>query len=381
MEKSGRKITMSIIKLLAIAVSIFVFSYAWFTNNIELNMETIEVGTAKSNNVEISQDGESDWGYNLSISEDERLIFNHEITSDGLEFYKALAKNDDGTPKSFAPAIENQDYLKFDLWFKNPSNVGMFLEDTSTVYPQCCDSFSNALSTNNPSVDRLSSYGSFSRDLIAASVRIAFIKYIYDENTDTYVLDDEPVFIWAPNKNVEVSEIDGVYTADIESTSTQDYSHIKVNSQSSFEEENTKNIKDTIKASYNRKSSGGDEMLAYIKASTEEEPEQKAGIQIRVWVEGQDRETNEALRGGRFKFNLSFVGISKELNESIPAVSLSSSHVVNGLDSNMEYSFDNGNNWTGYNSSNGSVICTNSILVRYKETDTLFSSEPIKLSV
>ena len=54
-KQTSKKIYSTIVKLIAIIVSIFVFSYAWFVVNKENYLENIEVGTVKSNNLQISQ--------------------------------------------------------------------------------------------------------------------------------------------------------------------------------------------------------------------------------------------------------------------------------------------------------------------------------------
>ena len=73
-KESSKKIYSTMIKLIAIIVSIFVFSYAWFVVNKENYLENIEVGTVKSNNLQISQTGEDGWGSVLSINSLNELL-------------------------------------------------------------------------------------------------------------------------------------------------------------------------------------------------------------------------------------------------------------------------------------------------------------------
>src|SRR5574344_1667903 len=135
-KETQKKLKLTIIKLLAIIVSIFVVSYAWYVHEVKSDISGVSVGTAKTNNILISNDGESGWNTSLNIDVGEDFIFNEEVTSDGINFYKAATKDENGNPTSFTQAVKNKDYLDLDLWFKNDSNVSMFLENESTVYPE-----------------------------------------------------------------------------------------------------------------------------------------------------------------------------------------------------------------------------------------------------
>ena len=367
-KQTNKKIYSTIVKLIAIIVSIFVFSYAWFVVNKENHLENIEIGTVKSNNILISQTGEDGWGSSLSINSLNEFVFNNEVTSDGINFYKAASKNDTGKPLKLVSASKGEDYLDFDLWFKNDSNVSIYLDKSSAIYPQCCIDVNNALvnTTNTRSdIERVSSYGDFSRDLIAGAVRVAFINYNYNEENNSYELDDKPVYIWAPNRNYEIIYKDGYYDFDINSTNYENYTYMKYLSSTSFNETKLTNVKDVINASYVSKSSSGDEKLFEIKSSGQDV---KAGLKVRIWIEGNDRETVEALKGGIIKFNLSFVGFTKYENNKTPSISVENNVLV-GLDETMEYSVDNGINWISYIAGTEVTLDNRTILVRYMETN------------
>ena len=53
-KQTNKKIYSTIVKLIAIIVSIFVFSYAWFVHESDSNLEGVSIGTAKTNNIMIS---------------------------------------------------------------------------------------------------------------------------------------------------------------------------------------------------------------------------------------------------------------------------------------------------------------------------------------
>ena len=376
-KQTSKKIYSTIVKLIAIIVSIFVFSYAWFVSNKENHLDNIEIGTVKANNLQISQTGEDGWGSILSVKSGEELMFDDAVTGDGIIFYKAVSKREDGYPVKMANAIENVDYLDFDLWFKNDSNISIYLDKNSYVYPECCSNANDAilnLNNNRSDIVRLSSYGDFSRDLIAGAVRVAFINYEYDNSSSKYVLDDKPVYIWAPNKNYEIVYQNGYYEFNMNSTNYENYSYLKVTNSTNFKETRLTNVKDEINASYADKTSAGDEKLFDIKSTGNEV---KFGLKVRIWIEGTDREAVEALKGGRFKFNLSFVGFTKVENNNTPKITLDSENNLAGLNESMEYSVDNGINWIPYK--NDTIVSLNNriILVRYMETDEMLASSYI----
>ena len=377
-KEASKNIYVTMFKLIVIVVSIFVFSYAWFVHEENSNLEGVSIGTAKTNNIMISSDGNQDWGNTFNIDVGEGFRFNNEVTSDGIKFYKANLKDEYGNPLSFTNAVLNEDYIEFDVWFKNDSSVKLFLEEDSSVTPECGTNKEDLVLVpgSDKKIDdivRASAYGDFSRDLIAGAVRVAFIKYNFNAETDSFELEDNPVLVWAPNKSYEITEDDGWFTADVESTNNQSYKYIKVYDSNTFYEEDLDNLKDVISASYDTKMANGDPILASI--DTEDGLEKKAGIKVRVWVEGNDRDAVSALKGGIFKINLSFVGISKEENNSVPSVRADDiSKTIIGINEYMEYSTDNGLTYTEYK--NMVTFDNNAtVYVRYKETDELLASK------
>lgn len=380
-KEQSKKIYVTVYKLIAIVVSIFVFSYAWFVHESNSYLEGVNIGTAKTNNILISEDGIEGWGNSFNIDVGEGFRFNNEVTSEGINFYKANLKDEDGNPLSFTNAILNEDYLEFDVWFKNDSSVKLFLDKDSFVYPECGTTKDDLIlyPGSDKKIDdivRASAYGDFSRDLIAGAVRVAFIRYNYNTETDKFELESTPSLVWAPNKGYEITESDGWYSASIDSKNSQNYKYIKVNSSNSFSEEDVTNLLDVIHASYDEKMANGDPVLVSI--DTEDNLEKKVGLKVRVWVEGNDRDAVSALKGGIFKINLSFVGLSKVKNNNIPNVSVDEvSMSIHGIDEHMEYSTD-GETYTKY--TNMVTFDSNStVYVRYFETADTLASKPVIL--
>ena len=271
--------------------------------------------------------------------------------------------------------------MDFDLWFKNDSSVKLFLDDSSRVYPECgtdeSDLIWDGVTGSLDSITRVSAYGNFSRDLIAGSVRVAFIKYNYDEENDKYVLDDKASLVWAPNKEYEIiSNGEDTLTASIKSKNLQNYKYLKVISGENFVESDVPNLTDVIHASISTKMANGDTPLAVI--NTENDVEKKVGLKVRVWVEGNDRDAVAALKGGVFKFDLSFVGLQKDDNTTLPNVSKIGSSIT-GITNNMEYSIDNGSTWTRYNGETLNFDEGTYVLVRYSENSNYFASNYVEL--
>ena len=75
-KEQSKKIYVTVYKLIAIIVSIFVFSYAWFVHESDNNLEGVNIGTAKTNNIMISEDGNDGWSnsFNIDVGEGFRLI-------------------------------------------------------------------------------------------------------------------------------------------------------------------------------------------------------------------------------------------------------------------------------------------------------------------
>lgn len=356
-------------ELLLVIVSVFVVSYAWFTTATENSAKDLTLKTKASRLLYISLDDGVTWDTEFSLDLNDNFKFNNEITGNGITFYKAHTKRDDGVPITFTEAVGGHDYVEFDLLFKANAALGVFLDSDSFVLPVAGDT-SDKLIGNT--VIRKSSYGDFSRDLIAGAVRISFTENDYvDEN---YVSKLEPSLVWAPNKNYELLYNSSIYSFDLESTNNQDYRYIDAGN--GFNYKNVSNLKDNLNTDFDDDVAGGDPMITKI------DPEVNDGIKsvtVRIWIEGNDREAHTALTGGIFRMNINFLGILKEENESEPDVSVDGNSILN-YGEGMEYSIDYGNNWITYSEDNNPVIDSSIIVyVRYSETSLYFASDYVEL--
>lgn len=356
-------------ELFLIVVSIFIVSYAWFVKTTKNETKDLTIKTKASRLLYISLDDGQTWSTELSLNLSDNFKFNNEVTGDGVNFYKAATKRDDGIPITFKSAVSGSDYLEFDLLFKSNAALGVFLDSDSFIIPSCGETQVDLI---GDTVVRKSAYGNFSRDLIAGALRVSFTENDYVN--EQYVSELSSSLVWAPNKNYELLYDSGIYTFDIFSNNYQDYRYI--DSTNGFEYKYINNFKDNLNASFEEDNAHGDPMITKI------DPSYNGGIKsvtVRIWVEGNDRETHDALSGGMFKININFMGILKEERPDSPIVSVNGSYINNYV-SGMEYSIDNGNNWVNYDSDNNPSFDSGSnVLVRYSENDIYYASVATKL--
>lgn len=348
-------------KLFIITITLIAASYAWFTNGSRLKVDGLSISTRAVQSLSFSLDGGITWNDDTSLNLDENFEFNSEITGDGVKLYVPSMRREDGTPVSFRSATVNEDYLEFEIQFKSDNPTGIFLDKDSFVYPTAGTDEASLIGTN---VLRKSTSGNFTRDLIAGSIRVSFVENdIVDENI---VPQSKTKLVWAPNPNYQLIKVNNSYTFNLNSDVSQDYSYLN---PSTLEKMVVSNLKDNINASYSTLSTGGDPIITYIESKDDIK-----SITVRIWVEGNDRETDTSLKGGIFRIYLNFIGIDKSFNELIPETKINGD-TIDGLTSNMEYSIDYGNHWISVSSDIPTFTDGTTVYVRYKETKDKYSSE------
>lgn len=357
---SNVKVT-TYIELFVIMVTLIAASYAWFTNGSRLNMDGLSISTRAVQSLSFSLDGGLTWSDNTSLNLDESFEFNSEITGDGVSFYVPSVRREDGTPVSFRKATVNKDYLEFEIQFKSDNPTGIFLDSDSFVYPTAGNDKASLIGEN---VLRKSSSGNFTRDLIAGSIRVSFVEN--DVVDEKIVPKNNTKLVWAPNPNYQLIKSGNTYTFDLDSNVSQDYSYIN---PTTLKKEIVDNLKDNINASYSTLSADGDPMLTYIS-----DKDDIKSITVRIWVEGNDRETDTSLKGGIFRIYLNFIGIDKGINELLPDTVINGNSIV-GLTQDMEYSIDYGNHWINVSDELPIFNIGSTVYVRYSETKSKYASE------
>lgn len=351
-------------ELLLVIVSVFVVSYAWFVKTEKNSANDLVIKTKASRLLYVSLDDGETWSTELNLNLDENFKFNNEVTGNGVNFYKALTKREDGMPITFKEAISGTDYLEFDILFKSNANLGVFLDSDSFAIPTAGREEANLV--GDYAITK-SAYGNFSRDLIAGAIRISFTENDYVDGE--YISKLNSSLVWAPNKNYELIYNNGVYEFDINSNNSQDYRYI--DSSNGFEYKYINDFKDNLNTDYDNDNANGDPMITKI------DKDFNGGIKsvtVRIWVEGNDRETHDALTGGSFKLNLNFMGIVKNDNNGTPNVSVYNNRIIGFVDG-MEYSIDYGNNWIKYeDNSEPSFNVGDKVYVRYSENSNYYAS-------
>ena len=374
LQEIKSKIRTNIVMLIITVAGLYLISYGWFYLSQASSLQNLEVKTDLSNVVQISLDNGTTWMNQKPLDIGQNFGFYNEITGDGIDFYKPDEKTALGAPISFQVATKNRDYLEFDVLFRSLAPAGVFLDVESYVIPAVGTVSEDLL---GPTSLNKSSFGNFSKDLIAGAVRISFIEgnYLSNECQITTV----PNFVWAPNRNYELAYESGSYSAYIDSTNDQNYNYIKVDSPTVFSEDRVLNLKDNINASNMTGSANGDYMLAFSEGDADLENAPIACMRVKVWVEGNDREAKTPLKGGQFKISLNFVGITKQFNEFTPIVTADTNLMtIDGYNSEMEYSKDYGNTWEtdlGFGFDLGDTV-----FVRYFETATHFASNHTEIN-
>src|SRR5574344_1554668 len=135
MFKSYKKIYLAGFELLVIIAAILVATYAWFTNNQELEADDVTLKADAHYNLLLSLDEGQTWMTEASLNLPGNFEFKHEITGNGINMYIPSNKLDDGTPVSFTNASSTTDYLEFSLMFRLAANVSIFLDSASFVQP------------------------------------------------------------------------------------------------------------------------------------------------------------------------------------------------------------------------------------------------------
>lgn len=340
-------------KLIVILFAFIVASYAWMTNGSKLKMDGLSISTRSVQNLSFSLDGGITWDDETSLNLDENFVFNSEITGDGINLYIPSTRREDGTPVSFREATVNKDYLEFEIMFKSDNDAKLFLASDSFIEPTAGTTEGQLFGED---VVRKSSMGDFSRDLIAGSVRVAFIEEDKEETN----------MVWAPNPNYELVKGASENSFLLDSTNPQSYNYLN---PSDLSQKAVPNIKDNINATYGSNTSGGDPSILHISKE-----EKTKSVIVRIWVEGNDRETDTSLKGGVFRIYFNFIALSKNENPNLPQV-LQNGYTLAGFNELMEYSTDNGNKWISYkDNSNPQFTNHEKVLVRFKETKDNFAS-------
>lgn len=359
-----KKILTYSFELIVILITMLMVAYAWVNGNKELKTKSLSIKADSHYDLLISLDEGQTWITETDLNLPGNFEFKHEITGNGINMYIPSNKYDDGTPISFTTASSTEDYLEFSIMFKLAANVSVFLDKTSFISP-AVGIIPEVLVGDD--VERISSSGEFTRDLIASSVRVAFINN--DLIDGRYIMDTNASLVWAPNKRYEIN-CEETCIANINSTNGQNYKYIEA-ANIPVVETRVNNLRDEIHASGEDGSAYGDLPITTIDIN---ENNGVKKVTVRIWIEGNDRDNSNALTGGLFRINLQFAAIMKGLDNEAPEVSVNA-NTIDGFNDKMEYSTDYGLNWISYMEiSNPTFNNGDIVLVRKRENAEYFAS-------
>lgn len=346
MKNKKRSLIATALVCLALLTTVTTATYAWFSINTTVTVGVSSLTAVTGDSIEISDDGSS-WGSSVSLTLDELDSTVTDISGDGKDFYKKSG-------------YVSTDYVEFELQFRASSYYEIYLNSLSTVTP-------NATVLTGASADNKSSYGNFSKDLIAGAVRVAFL------------FNGEVQLVWAPNSNYTLSGSAGNYTVSLTDTTEKTYSYATAN--------NTENGGTFGGKSF--LSTGVIDNTSGTKVYTDKNPvativpdvygvSKSVAVTVRIWIDGNDPECVNPFLGGIFNTTLGFT--AQELTQEARPAATSEKVEVGGLITgykvkltdtevqNYEVSTDNGTTYVAYNAD--TIYKNQNVLVRKKATAT-----------
>lgn len=213
-KQTGGLIAKNVIIFIVLIAVCSLSIWAWFTQNTKATADGINI-TSKAEGVKVSWDG-TNYYDNLTALESTGVvaektglaknICNEDgtpyslnlISGNGLTFFEpnlnrrtgtVLTNSDDSWQGLDVTNTPEGKYIDIDLYFRGENKRDVYLAGDSKIDPKSTD-------------ERISDFGTFSKDYIAAASRVAFLS-----------ADKKSVsFIWAPNANVELVENTAGYT-------------------------------------------------------------------------------------------------------------------------------------------------------------------------
>lgn len=313
------------------------FAYAWFAANYRSSVDGDRVEVIADSALEISFTGEDgSWKNYLNLSDSNSGINWSEIefkditgSGDGT-FFRPILKQDDGfavvdtnsSLTQLGDASVNKDYIKFDLYMRSTDPLNVYLGDGSQVQPIASDGSTNdkligpyANATYEDKYHK-SSYGNYSKDLVAGAVRVSAANPTYNTSIDH-------IFTWIPRPNIYLNlptgqafpeNINELLTTTASSTGTYTngspyehtyYASAEADAPTTLSDEKTvtgdivKNAEGTGSFDTNK----GKLKLAALTVPKGNNYYQEK-VTIYIWLEGCDNEARRAFVGGMFKVSL-----------------------------------------------------------------------------
>lgn len=302
------------ISIIVIIGLLVVFTFAWVRGQQYSEINDSNVAVSVGNNIEVSLTGVAD-SFGESVNLDFNQVTLAYIAGDGYDFYK---------PNSIPPvyndatgwsSVNASEYIKFDLYFRAPTDVDLYLSKKSYILP----STNKRQIGNDPTVINetdivnKSSYGPFTRDYIAGASRLAILSE--NEQIQSEIEREKYTFtkLWVPNTNYYLYDTGGFNYQFNENSSNIDappfYTVIKDGDNIFRSGTYNSNLVATTINAYRNKNNGDTPFASII--GTNDTNLVTKHVVVKVWIDGTDREALDPLTGGNIKINLQFLGIKR----------------------------------------------------------------------
>jgi len=282
--------------------------FAWYKNNRETAISGEDNILIKGSGVLVMSYATNNKGKEISASEGEyvgsttmKLSGRYaDVSGDGVNVYVPKLGSD-GLPVSGQWTVANEDvasvasdlgqYVTAELYFKSDSPMDIYLSEDSKVYPVSKSKDGENDLTNSgdysgyayysdfssiggmPTLNvNQSSYGLFSRNLIAGAVRVAVSESSYDSATESWSEITNADVIWVPNSSYQLVKNTGnsIYRFYTSGAKESTYSYF------GYENDGATEKTVTVKRSAQGKLIG----VLYIKKTAESEWEQVTNVTL-----------------------------------------------------------------------------------------------------
>lgn len=289
--KSGYSLLMLLLSLVGVV-------FAWFISTGNGYAQDINFSTIKAYDSLVSVDGgevyKEECEMNLVVDDIKAMSGLGYLEEGRLLLYCPYTDPFTGAPVTNADnswfldqdIVANKNYVEMKIIIKSDSKGKVYIAKETAAVPYDLNDSS-----------RLSSFGSFSEDYIAAAIRMSFVEVVDGK--------EELRLLYAPNRNIELippiegnEEIEGW---EIETSSTNHEDYYYYDSQNLVKISN--NILDNGAIFSDTIAESGIYAGELVKR---EDGNYYCEIMFRAFLEGSDRECAAALAGGKFRTNIAF---------------------------------------------------------------------------
>lgn len=299
--KTNRFVLKNLIVIVVLAFAALAGVWSWMTNKTTAEASGISLACEVPDGIEYqivehgAQPEDDKWIKGSMVLSSEKYEFLNqlsfrEVTGDGtlgsgnsVNLYRPTLKQSGSVvtvdeKQPMASATANQDFLTFDLWVRSKSVVNLYLDKTTTIYPNSTD-FTENLNTDG-----------YSKDAVVGAVRCA-------------VNESDDDFLWIPAPNVYYDEASNFLYTNITDRTHRSYKHI-------YDEWlNNKVVQTTIEG--NGVVANSDYTIGsvrdFITLTTPQQgsTDYNTGMaNFTIWFEGEDAEARGAFVGGQIKIKL-----------------------------------------------------------------------------